>query len=257
MASYPFSGDAITFWHQRFLHQAQWTVELRKFLAQRYHLTSDSRLMEAGCGTGVITADMQRITGGKVIGVDLDFSTLTFAHRQYPYLQISCSNVEFLPFSTGFFDGVFCHFLLLWLTDPLKGLMELRRVTRPGGVVIALAEPDYSQRVIQPESLLQIGCIQRESLIHQGADPDIGHRLYEHFSAAGLEKIEAGMLHLPPESVYPQNNWESEWDVIQKDLEKIVSYDELVIFRRSFEAANLSGEFIYQIPTYYAVGIVP
>jgi SAM-dependent methyltransferase len=56
-----------------------------------------------------------------------------------------------LPFQPVF-DVTFCHFLLLWVSNPEKVVAEMGRVTRPGGSV-RLAEPDYGGRIDYPESL--------------------------------------------------------------------------------------------------------
>ena len=37
------------------------------------------------------------------------------------------------PFTNASFDLTFCHYLLLWLKDPLSAIKEMKRVTRPGG----------------------------------------------------------------------------------------------------------------------------
>ena len=88
------------------------------------------------------------------------------------------------------FDITFCHFLLLWVQHPLQALSEMQRVTRPGGFVLALAEPDYDHRLDTPASLTLLGRWQAESLRRQGADPGIGARLADLFRQTGLQIVE-------------------------------------------------------------------
>ena len=64
------------------------------------------------------------------------------------------------------FDIVYCHFLLLWVNDPLQVVREMARV---GQSVLALAEPDYSQRVDEPAALKPLGEWQTEALTKAGS----------------------------------------------------------------------------------------
>jgi hypothetical protein len=99
-------------------------------------------------------------------------------------------------------------------------------VTRLGGCVLALAEPDYSQRVDRPASLAELGRMQTEALRSQGAQPEIGGHLTELFRAAGLDIVETGQL----ESIArPATSREAdlEWQVLRADLQGRVPESEL------------------------------
>lgn len=85
-------------------------------------------------------------TPAVIHGLDLESDRLIEAHRHVPAAALTCGDALVLPYPSGIFDITFCHFLLLWVRDPLLALLEMKRVTRSGGAVLALAEPDYELR---------------------------------------------------------------------------------------------------------------
>ncbi|MFM8322358.1 MAG: class I SAM-dependent methyltransferase, partial [Chloroflexota bacterium] len=202
-------------WHARFTQQAGWSAGLRSYLFGRAGLPPHARLLEVGCGTGAVLADLrlphdpaapgasgrpapppaQAPSGGGLhCGLDLQFGFLQQARRHAPAARLLQGDAFRLPFRDGAFDLVICHFLLLWLPDPPAALAEMRRAARPGGWVMALAEPDYAARIDHPPELARLGELQRQALIEQGARPDIGRRLRALFAGAGLEQVEGGVL---------------------------------------------------------------
>ena len=70
----------------------------------------------------------------------------------------------------------------------------MKRVTRPGGTVAALAEPDYGGRIDFPDSLGELGQWQAFALGSQGANPNVGRRLMAEFIAADLDSVESGLM---------------------------------------------------------------
>ena len=90
-----------------------------------------ARALDVGTGTGA-AAGVLRDLGASVVGIDLEPDMARYAARSGPALV---ADVTRLPFATGSFDLVVAAFVLNHLPDPVIGLRELRRVTRPGGVV--------------------------------------------------------------------------------------------------------------------------
>jgi SAM-dependent methyltransferase len=250
-------------WHTRFLQQAQWTRELRAYVFDMTGLTAARRALEVGCGTGAILADLS--TPASVHGLDLDAGRLAEARLHAPAACLARGDAACLPYPSAAFDITFCHFLLLWLQTPLQALGEMKRVTRAGGYVLALAEPDYSKRIDQPKSLRPLGRWQAESLWRQGADPALGGRLAELFAEAGITLLEAGSLRGSPGSstgrgrgtrpLTPEER-EMEWAVLEADLAGFVPAWKLKRMKKLDEEAWQRGERVLHVPTYYAVGQV-
>ena len=237
-------------WHARFLQQAAWTRPLRDYLFEHSGLDGTSRVLEVGCGTGAILAEL----GGRAAclhGMDHDLLRLHEAQRRVPGAHLQCGDALALPYPAQGFDVSFCHYLLLWVADPLGALREMKRVTRPGGYVLALAEPDYLQRVDQPPELAPLGRWQTEALRRQGADPGLGLRLADLFHQAGIGIIETGPLRAQPA---PPADAQLEWAVLEHDLAGLVPQAELARLKSIDENARAQGQRILQVPTYFAFG---
>ena len=149
-------------WHSRFLQQAAWTKDLRAYLFERAGIKKARRVLEVGCGTGAILSDFS--TPAKVNGLDLEQARLVEARRHVPSVELARGNALSLPYASAIFDITFCHFLLLWIPQPVSALREMKRVTRAGGAVLALAEPDYISRIDKPAALAPLGRWQTEVL---------------------------------------------------------------------------------------------
>lgn len=243
-------------WHNRFLQQAGWTRLVRDYLFSRLPMREARRVLEVGTGTGVIAADLTTRTSAAITGVDINRSFLTLAKRNALGCLFSGGNALSLPFPQDCFDISVCHFLLLWVEDPLRVLREMKRVTRSGGWVLALAEPDYGGRIDYPMALMELGRFQIEALKRQGADPMIGRRLADLFLTTGLSKIETGLLGGQWQIPAPQESQSLEYQVIENDLRGGIPDNTLDGLLRINQEALRRGDRLLFVPTFYALGQV-
>ena len=241
-------------WHARFLQQAAWTQPLRAHIFQRIGLEEGSRVLEAGCGTGALLADLPE--AAIPFGIDKEPGRVMEAARHVPRARLTCSDVRCLPYADGTFAATFCHFLLLWVPEPLKALQEMARVTLPGGHVLAFAEPEYKSRVDTPAELAPLGRAQAEALLRQGADPDVGGRLGKLFQQAGISLVETGRLEEAGDRLPTQAEWQQEWIVLEEDLKSFVPAQELQRLKRLDLQAWRRGQRRLYVPTYFAWGRV-
>ena len=240
-------------WHDRYSQQARWTSDLRAYLFDKAGLNEARRVLEVGCGTGAILSSMT--TPASLHGLDLAAAALAEAKIHAPGAALVRGDALALPYPDFTFDVTFCHFLLLWVRDPLQAAREMARVTRPGGHVLALAEPDYSQRVDKPESLAPLGKWQADALHRQGADPSFGARLAETFARAGIEVIETGTIQRSGKEASREER-ENEWAVIESDLAASVPGEDIQKMKALDEEAWASGERVLFVPTYFVRGKV-
>jgi len=236
--------------HRRYEQQADWTEPMRRHLLRQAGLPNARRVLEIGCGTGAVLRSIVRAPRTSLFGLDIDREALQLARRQAPGSWLAAGDAHQLPYKEQAFDICFFHFVLLWLKEPAAALLEARRVTRLGGAVLALAEPDYSQRVDRPATLAEIGRLQTDALRTQGAKPEIGGQLAEHFRAAGLEIVETGQLESIASPV-SSHDAALEWQVIRADLEGRVSEAELDRLASEDLRARRAGERILSVPTFY------
>ena len=105
-------------------------------------------VLDVGCGTGdSLRMIAERVLpGGRAVGVDVSASLLEVGRTRAGDQGWSAEWVEAdagdLPFDDGEFDSALAERVLQHVEDPAAVLREMRRVIRPGGMVV-LAEPDW------------------------------------------------------------------------------------------------------------------
>jgi hypothetical protein len=132
----------------------------------------------------------------------------------------------------------------------------MSRVTKTGGFVLALAEPDYEARIDFPDSLSKIGRLQTQALKNQGAHTKIGRKLASLMGQSGLKAIECGVLG--GQWIYSDvpDGWELEWKVFEADV-GVNSNQELIHDLKIIDKEKyLDRERILYVPTFYALGLV-
>lgn len=244
-------------WHTRYLQQAGWSKPLRDHLWSRLGVSAAQNILEVGCGTGAVLQDLLNRGEARLWGVDISSEALKFASPRVSSARLTQADAVALPFVSGTFDVTICHFLLLWLPDPLAAVREMRRVTQPGGWALALAEPDYDGRIDAPGIMQHFGAYQNVALRQQGASTRMGRQLGGLFADAGLRVVETGLLGGQWQPGIP-DGWDLEWDVLENDLQNLHLAHPLPLeeFRRRDREAWLRGERVLFVPTFYAVAQV-
>lgn len=238
-------------WHTRYAQQANWTRELRNYIFSNIRLKESQRVLEVGCGTGAILSDLSKQSN--LHGLDINLESLIQCQRHVPNASLVQGDALHLPYSKSAFDLVYSHFLLLWVREPLLAILEMKRVTQTGGYVIAFAEPNYLDRVDQPQELISLGKWQTEALKRQGADPGIGARLAELFHEAGIEIVETGTIQSQDNEPSPQE-WEVEWDVIESDLTGWVPIQDIQKMKQIDQRSRKKKTRVLHVPTHFAWG---
>lgn len=244
----------LTQWHQRFTHQLNWTGQVREFLFQKAALPPEPEIIEIGCGTGAVIPHLPTETHS--YGLDINRAFLAHAVELNPQVCFTCGDAHALPLTSNHFDAVFCHFLLLWVADPVVVLAEMSRICKPGGAVLILAEPDYGGRIDYPDALAQLGSLQTGSLRTQGADPLIGRKLPGLMQNAGLENIQIGIIGSQWQPPVSPEQMTSEWQTLRHDLSTLPD-EQFNRYLDEDQAAWEDGSRVLFVPTFYAYGEVP
>ncbi|MFJ2419474.1 class I SAM-dependent methyltransferase [Streptomyces brevispora] len=93
-----------------------------------------TRLLDVGCGSGSVT--LAAVARGAVVrAVDAEPGMVAATHRAAPGVEVRTGSLPQLPYPDGEFDAVVANFVLNHVGRPLDALVELRRITRPGGRV--------------------------------------------------------------------------------------------------------------------------
>ena len=96
------------------------------------------RALDVGCGPGALAAELvSRLGAGAVCAVEPSASFAAAAAERLPGVDVRRSAAEQLPFGDGTFDVTLAQLVVHFMTDPVAGLRQMARVTRPGGTVAA------------------------------------------------------------------------------------------------------------------------
>ena len=237
-------------WHDRYLLQARWTRNLRRFIFDSLKASPGQSLLEVGSGTGALFPDFLS-HGLKAQGVDIELDRCEFSREALSETPFTCADGQTLPFKSQSFDFTVCHYFFMWLKNPHAVLCEMKRVTKSGGYVVAFAEPDYKSRIDYPALLEKIGVMQNHSLEFQGVNLSIGRRLGWMFRECGLSNIRLGLLACEWRNP-SADTFESEWDVVAYDLGGMAPIDKILEMKQEALQSWLKGEATIFIPTFYA-----
>lgn len=173
------------------VNPAEW---IDKYFAP--HLFSARRVLDVGCGPGVIAAKIaRRYANLEIVGIDLSAERIKEAKNNFAHLpntKAQRAEANALPFADNSFELIYCRFLLEYLPDPVGAISEMVRVCKPNGKVL-LQDLDgqllwhYPQDAELEKDLNAVV----EALSKTGFDPFIGRKLFSYANAAGLKEVKA------------------------------------------------------------------
>jgi SAM-dependent methyltransferase len=112
-------------------------------------IRAGNKILDVGCGTGVLAREALRRVGqeGQVVGLDLNEGMLAVAARAEPNIEWRRGDAASLPFEDSSFDVVVSQFALMYFPDRVASLREMWRTLAPGGrlAVAAWAPIDHAR----------------------------------------------------------------------------------------------------------------
>lgn len=194
------SGQYLHGHHASVLRSHSWrTVENSCPHLLPYLNNPSLKILDVGCGPGTITTDLaSRVPQGFVVGIDPSAEVIQKA-RDHADKQ-GVTNVRFEVgdifswekldgIGASSFDIVHAHQVLQHLQDPLGAMVELKKLTKPDGIV-AVRDVDYSAMNWYPES----DGLQKWKELYLAVakslkfDPNIGKRLHAVAMQAGYKR---------------------------------------------------------------------
>jgi SAM-dependent methyltransferase len=194
-------GDTRDYW---------WNRDFLELMARRWRFSEVRDVLDVGCGVGHWGMLLASVLpeGARVTGVDREASWVEHATsralarglaERFHYRQ---GDAVQLPFPDDSFDLTTCQTVLIHLADPGAALAEMRRVTRPGGLV-AVAEPNNLTNALLLDSIsnqasveelvelvrFQLTCERGKVALGEG-DNSLGDRVAGLFVAGGLVEVD-------------------------------------------------------------------
>lgn len=182
---------------------------LAEQMADLAGVRAGQRALDVGSGPGALTAELVRRLGpDHVAAVEPSTPFVAAIRSRFPGVEIHQASAESLPFAAGSFDAALAQLVVHFMTDPVAGLVEMKRVTRPGGVVAACVWDHGSGR--GPLSVFWKAARELDPDVadeSQGAGARKGH-LTELFVKAGLRKVEETAIAATVEHATFEEWWE-------------------------------------------------
>ncbi len=188
--------------------QFQELAPLRRRLYGRLPLRAARRIVDPGCGTGLILQELAPLTRAELVGIDRDAAALAEArltagsvrHEDPPRFEQADVSEGRLP-AAGLYVS---SFFLYQLPDPVTFLRRVRRRLDPDGLYAVLAEYDYPVTAESPPGL---GLVEALLASLRGEDfrPETGGRLDALFGEAGYAVVSSGAtagVQCPPDPVF-------------------------------------------------------
>ncbi|MFF4383003.1 methyltransferase domain-containing protein [Kitasatospora sp. NPDC001547] len=209
--------------------QSKWRLwraqrQLQDVLGRKLALPAGARVLDAGCGAGVVARAMAVRFGLTVTGVDvLDFHLaearrLSARARMGERTAFRWGDFHRLPFGDGEFDGAYSMETLVHSYDPARALAEFHRVLRPGGRLVLLGPmstgpldelPPRARALLEPylDAMTMVGA----KVYHAGNLP----RLLGEAGFEVEEALDATRYYLPTsEAVYAY--FRLPWEVLRR-----------------------------------------
>ena len=157
--------------------------------------------LDAGCGPGIITAEMLEVVGptGRVVAMEplaahLEAARALLAGR--PNVELLQGALPDTKLPSNHFDYVWCQYVFEYLHEPMPALEELVRVARPGGrVVVADIDGIGLWNWPFPEDLEQESQKLLQALREARFDLHAGRKLFHLFRRVGLADVR---VHVSP-----------------------------------------------------------
>jgi SAM-dependent methyltransferase len=173
----------------------RYSVGLSAPLADLAGTAAGQRALDVGCGPGALTTELvARLGPEAVAAADPSPTFVAAARERNPGADVRVATAEALPFGDAEFDVALAQLVVHFMADPVAGLREMARVTRPGGVIAACVWDHAGGKGplgTYWEAVHELDPDARDESDLAGARA--GH-LAELFAAAGLGTIEETVL---------------------------------------------------------------
>lgn len=182
--------------HESVLRSHRWRTAANSAAHLLPHLNRGQALLDVGAGPGTITADLAELVGS-VTATEVSEEVLALSRREIAArglrnVSFDVQDVHRLGYPDDSFDVAHAHQVLQHVSDPVRALTELRRVTRPDGIV-AVRDSDYAAFAWYPllPELDRWLELYRTIARANGGEPDAGRHLLSWARQAGFTDIAA------------------------------------------------------------------
>lgn len=126
---------------RRALYESREGPDPRETLWEEIVAAAPRRVLEVGAGPGEVSERMQRELSAEVVAIDVSERMVELARARGVDARVA--DVQELPFSDAEFDLVVAAWVLFHVPDLDRGLVEIARVLRPRGRLVAVTNSEH------------------------------------------------------------------------------------------------------------------
>ena len=121
------------------IQMGRWSRQLAEPFLDFVGPLSNDQVLDVGCGTGsLVAAVLDRSKSCRVLGIDKSKAYVENARQQFGgRAEFRVGDACALPCDAGLFDKTLSLLVLHFVSQPEASIQEMRRVTKPGGLVAA------------------------------------------------------------------------------------------------------------------------
>jgi ubiquinone/menaquinone biosynthesis C-methylase UbiE len=190
-------------------YMGRYSRGLAPLLADLAQVGDGMRVLDVGCGPGALTEHLAGRVGAELVAaVDPSESFAQACAARVPGADVRAGGGERLPWADGSFDVVLSQLVVNFMDDPSRGVREMARVARTGGVVAACvwdhARMEMLRTFWEAALALDPDAPTEASRMRYGTPEE----LTELWSGAGLDQVETGSLAVTEEYEGFDDYWE-------------------------------------------------
>jgi ubiquinone/menaquinone biosynthesis C-methylase UbiE len=122
--------------YDRFM--GRFSAPLAEALVAEAGIVGGMRVLDVGSGPGALSRALVDVVGPDLVAaVDPQPAFVEALGQRLPGVTATVGEAESLPHEDATFDACLANLVVHFMTDPVAGLREMARVTRPGGTVAA------------------------------------------------------------------------------------------------------------------------
>lgn len=201
-------------------HQARdpYPSEVFRSIVSQATLAPDQTLLDLGCGTGIATVGLQKLSSFKIIGCDSDQEMINEALKNSPSsIKYTTANASKMQFHDNTFDVVTTFGAFHWFCDA-DSIREVKRILKPRGLFFVVNKNDNSefrneimniakQHIELRQAFQKENYYPNEILTNNGFDnvSEEGFQVVEKYNLSQLISLIKSMQfwsHVPPKSQY-------------------------------------------------------
>lgn len=231
-------------------YQAPEIINQRMRTLASLALVAGERVLDAGCGTGLLLEQQAGVVGpsGYAAGVDYSEDMLEVARKrcgELSQVDLRQGSVEHLDFDDDAFDAASCTQTLLYVSDLDAALAELRRVLKPGGR-LAILETDWRGAVFNHPDL-DVTRRMFDALDDSRANPHLVRQLRPLLKSLGFAAVRVEAIPLL-NAGYSDNSFSAgmiENMVVTARRRRFIDDAEAAAWRKAYQELKSNDEYFF------------